>query len=397
MERTLFGYVAIPSTDFARAMSFYGRHLVRHNGVPFPMAYLEDSRGGVVGHLPVGGSRTGVRGSERANGMTHPAVGRFYARTTASAMRVMHRGLPFPAARARRVTRQRKLWVSVLTRTVVCCALAGVGAEAQARDTVSRLDHCEAGEVEVMLLGTMHFDGSGSDVVGRGMPDVLVQRRQVELDTVVARLGRWKPEQVAVEWPLSFAESTAVRYARYVAGTLAPSRNEVVQLGFRLARLLRHSAVYPIDAPMSIWNDSLEQLSLRRPDLVRRRDSLQAIIRRDAVRDGLLAPQRAVLDQLIELNSDSALRRGNSLAMFGSFLAAGERDNYAGPDLLSAWYARNVRMAHHLTRVQRVGVRRIMVIVGSGHVPALRAVLDESPFHCPVSPLPVLRAHPRAP
>jgi hypothetical protein len=77
--------------------------------------------------------------------------------------------------------------------------------------------------------------------------------------------------------------------------------------------------------------------------------------------------------------------------MFGSWLATGEGSNRGGPQLLARWYERNFYMAHNLTRVLRPGTRRMIVLVGSGHVPPLRNILDESPEFCPVSPLPFLR------
>jgi hypothetical protein len=76
--------------------------------------------------------------------------------------------------------------------------------------------------------------------------------------------------------------------------------------------------------------------------------------------------------------------------MFGGYLGAGEEGNYGGPQFLAKWYERNFNMAHNLTRIIGQGVRRILVIVGSGHVPPLRSILDEAPQFCPVSPLPLL-------
>lgn len=79
------------------------------------------------------------------------------------------------------------------------------------------------------------------------------------------------------------------------------------------------------------------------------------------------------------------------MATFGSFLFAGDGANYAGPQLLARWYERNFRMAHNLTRVLRPDTRRVLLLAGSGHVPPLRNIFDESPEFCPVSLLPFLR------
>ena len=52
---TPFTYVAIPCADFERAFAFYSAllqvPLQRHPNVPFPMAYVHEQCGRVVGHL----------------------------------------------------------------------------------------------------------------------------------------------------------------------------------------------------------------------------------------------------------------------------------------------------------------------------------------------------------
>ncbi len=119
---------------------------------------------------------------------------------------------------------------------------------------------CGPGEVQVMLLGVYHFAGSGTDAVQAPAEDVLSPGRQAELEELAARLARWAPEQVAVEWPFSFADSTTARYARYAASGTTDSRNEVAQIGFRLARRLGHATVHPIDHQINLGNDSIGTL-----------------------------------------------------------------------------------------------------------------------------------------
>jgi hypothetical protein len=251
---------------------------------------------------------------------------------------------------------------------------------------------CPSDAVQVMLLGTFHFQGSATDAVSGTPADVTTPRRQAELDELVTRLAHWEPQQVAVEWPYSFADSTTARYQRYLAGGGASaSQNEVVQVGFRLARLLGHPTVHPIDHQMPIGNDSLGALLERRPDL--RRHSERMI---QELRSATAARERAEVDlsmveRLLRVNEEEALRAGNSRAMFGSWIAAGEGENRGGPQLLARWYERNFYMAHNLTRVVRPETRRVLLLVGSGHVPALRNILDEAPGFCPVSPLATLR------
>ena len=96
----------------------------------------------------------------------------------------------------------------------------------------------------VLLLGTWHFANPGLDLHNTRSIDVLEAAAQEQIATLVERLARFAPDRVFVEWP---AELTDQRYAAWLADELPPSRNEVVQLGFRLARLQGHARVHGID------------------------------------------------------------------------------------------------------------------------------------------------------
>ena len=157
----------------------------------------------------------------------------------------------------------------------------------------------------------------------------------------------------------------------------------MVQIGFRFASLLGHNAVYPIDDDSYLdLNDSLKAIDQRRPEFKKTRDSIGAVLQKQA--DALNAWMRTttIREHLLRLNGEDALRSGNSLGMFGGYLQAGEDQNYGGPQFLAQWYARNFNMAHNLTRLLRPDVRRVLVIVGAGHVPPRRNLLDEAPQFC---------------
>ena len=97
---------------------------------------------------------------------------------------------------------------------------------------------------KVMIVGTFHLDNPGQDVFNVQVDDVLVAKRQAELAAIAKALARFEPTEVMVEWP---AAMTNERYASYRADKLPPSRNEVVQLGFRLAALRELERVRGID------------------------------------------------------------------------------------------------------------------------------------------------------
>jgi hypothetical protein len=252
-------------------------------------------------------------------------------------------------------------------------------------------DRCRPGEVQVMLLGTYHFANPGRDAVKQDIDDVLASHRQQEIEDLVQRLARWEPDQIAVEWPFSFADSTQARYERFRNGTLPPNRNEVVQVGFRLAAKLGHPSVHPIDHQMPIGNDSIAAVVKRRPEFQRAGDSLTRAMQARADSEAPLMRRTTIVEHLYLANTDDELHGRNSLGMFGTLLPVGEGQNYGGPQILAKWYERNIYMVHNIMRVLRPGTDRVLVIVGSGQVPPMRNVLDESPHFCPVSPLPYLR------
>jgi len=250
---------------------------------------------------------------------------------------------------------------------------------------------CEPSEVQVMLLGTYHFANPGLDAVKQQVDDVLAPERQRELAELVERLAAWHPEQVAVEWSASDSASLAARYARYRSGDLTPARNEVDQIGFRLAARLGLPSVEPIDIQMRLGNDSVGALLARRPDLKALSDRASARAQQESDSGAASFGAKRIVAQLHELNGDAALHAGNSRGMFAAMLPLGEGTNYGGPQVLARWYERNVDMVHLLYRSLRPGTRRVLVIVGAGHVPPMRNLLDEAPQFCPASPLPLLR------
>lgn len=292
----------------------------------------------------------------------------------------------------RKQKRFLRLVIATLTATGGCAApLRGPAPVAEHTVPTGFPATCDASDVHVMLLGTYHFDGSATDAVKQPTADPLTPARQAQLQELSERLARWRPQQIAVEWAASFADSTTAWYKRYQASGVTTSRNEVVQIGFRLARRLQHPTVYPVDYQMGIGNDSIEALYVRRPEFKALMEGRQAAEQRSADSSSEWHARATIVEQLRAANTNAGLHGGNSRAMFGSFLTAGEGANYGGPQLLARWYERNFRMAHNLTRALRPETKRILVIVGSGHVPPLRTIFDEAPGFCPVSPLPYLQ------
>ena len=249
---------------------------------------------------------------------------------------------------------------------------------------------CEPGEIEVLVLGTYHFANPGLDAIKMKTVDVFLPKRQREIVDLAKRLAAWKPDQIAIEWSWNSTDSTAARYARFKLDSL-DSRNEVAQIGFRVAKMLGHDAVYPIDQRVRYGNDSLDALVARRADLREHQQKELAAGQKEQAVEDEWREKTTIVQHLAAMNSEKALHGGNSAFTFGIFLPMGEGTNLGGPDLVAGWYQRNIYMTYRLLNVLKPGTKRVLLIVGAGHAAPLRNLLDEAPQFCPVSPLPLLR------
>jgi hypothetical protein len=65
-------------------------------------------------------------------------------------------------------------------------------------------------------------------------------------------------------------------------------------------------------------------------------------------------------------------------------------DQYAGADLLTSWYKRNLRMLTNIHRSLDDDDKRALLLVGSGHNKILWDFIDTSPLLCRIDPRPFL-------
>lgn len=250
---------------------------------------------------------------------------------------------------------------------------------------------CAAGQIEVMLLGTAHLANKSGDAYTVDVPDVLAPKLQAQLQDLTDRLATFAPQHVMVEWV--WGEETALAdslYSAYLAsGGQSSNRDEAVQVGFRLARQLGLEAVTPIDSYGPVDATPAREYAQAGGEIIHTMDYQRLVPERLLIDEDSLIRAVPLVDYYTWLNDDAALR-GNHFGMFAGLLGAGQDEAYPGPEVLERWYGRNLRMVHHILRTVRPGDERVFVVVGAGHVRAMRHVLDEAPHFCPVSPLPYL-------
>lgn len=223
----------------------------------------------------------------------------------------------------------------------------------------------------VMVVGTYHMANPGRDFHNVEAVDVLAPEKQAELERIVEALAKFEPTLVAVEWP---EEIVNERYAKYLRGELEPARNEVVQLGFRLAKRVGLDRVHGIDAdgnfpygPVQAWAEKHG----RAGELAAMSDAIGKYVAKVTE-----LQRESIAKALRYMNAPETVARDQGFYM--SFLTYGKGKEQPGADLLEAWAGRNYRICAQLLQSIRPGDRAI-VIYGAGHAYYLQRCARDAP------------------
>lgn len=259
---------------------------------------------------------------------------------------------------------------SAFTRSSFLFCIALAGAMSLAAD-MARAD-VQPAPVQVMVVGLFHLSNPGHDLHNMKVDDVLAPKRQAELAAITDALARFKPDKVAVEWPRELVDE---RFPKYVAGTLSPSRNEVVQLGFRLARTAHATGVYGVDVDGDFPYEAVKAYADVH-GLSSLLDAEGAKIDRQMAEQQRLLAEQGLSAALRRVNEPGLIAEGNTF--YRTALRMGSGNEQPGAELLVAWYRRNFLICANLLQLAKPG-DHIVVFYGSGHAYLLRQCVSETP------------------
>jgi hypothetical protein len=215
---------------------------------------------------------------------------------------------------------------------------------------------------------------------------------------VAKALAAFKPTHVMVEMQSEAPSFAVAEYQRFGPEMLAKDANEIVQIGYRTARVAGLKAVNGID----------EHPKAGEPDYYPydKVEETAAKFGQTAILDALNAPTVAVLksfeaDQkthsvgqmLLRIN-DPASINGDMDSYYG-MLAVGDKDQQTGADLNAGWYLRNAKIFGKLMQVAKPGAKipaRVLVVYGGGHGYWLRHFAGTVPGYRNVDVMPYLLA-----
>ena len=225
---------------------------------------------------------------------------------------------------------------------------------------------------EILVLGTYHMANPGRDVHNMAADDVLAPKRQQELTQLLEVLKRFRPTKIAIEASAGNAR-IARDYTEFLAGRYTLTRNENDQIGFRLAKELGHKTVHSVDVDGDFQFMRVSNYA-KANDKSARFDSIQASVAKRVKHQGDFLQTHTVLETLGAMNSDSAV--AEALAADMEFVYFGDLWEFAGPDLLTFWFQRNLRIYNRITALIESPADRILVIYGAGHLGPLRQIIS---------------------
>jgi hypothetical protein len=228
----------------------------------------------------------------------------------------------------------------------------------------------------ILVLGTVHFGGSSSDVFSPSVPDILSEKRQREVAELVAALKRYQPTKIAVESTPERIGKVNGEYQAYLKGEYTLKADEIDQIAYRLARELGHPRLYGVDSKLDMDFDGVMATAAK--------NGQQAMMDR-AMESGKAAVaeigqhlQSSTLEQFFRwFNSPEMLMANHRPYLY--IAQVGTAADPKGPEVLAGWYKRNLLIYGNLVRLIDSPSERILLLIGQGHAKLLSEYIAESP------------------
>lgn len=256
-----------------------------------------------------------------------------------------------------------KHFLSFLLLTFCCFALTSAAQE-NAKQT----------KPVVMILGTYHMGNPGLDLNNVKADDVRAEKRQKELAELMTVLKKFKPTKIAVEFTPGETKYLE-RYAQYLDGKYELAANEVDQIGFRLAKEMNHKQLYPIDRKGNFDFDKV--VASAKANGQEAQVNVMLDYGKAMTKKFEEMQKTATITELLrDMNDERKVEEMHTPYM--AMMRIGAGTDFAGADLVSDWYERNMKIYGNIARLADSPNERILVIIGAGHAKLLQQFVVES-------------------
>lgn len=234
-------------------------------------------------------------------------------------------------------------------------------------------------KVNIILIGTMHFNNPGKDAAKSEEINILNPERQNDLEKITQKINKnYRPSKVFVEYPAKNQDDLDRLYKLYNHGkayyqndTLTKAwqkryyeEGEIFQFGFRLAKKAGNSKVYAMDYPADMRFDLFQQKANEMKTLPE--NAFQEEMKKSTLASRRCFSQNNLADILKCFNKPEELQR-NKAVYISLFNRLNKAPDFYGSDLVAGWYRRNLIMYSNVQNAVSDDDENIVIIVGQGH------------------------------
>lgn len=259
---------------------------------------------------------------------------------------------------------------------LICCLLIFAAQNALFAQT------SQPKRIKILILGTFHF-GETNDANKTAFPDLMTDKRQKEIAGIVESLVKFEPNKIFVENEATQQKLWKQILSDYKKGVLKEQpRNEIFQIGVRLADKLRENQIYCIDDQTNQLDYSKIQefeekhKDDKSPELNSEFFNLAYPFKRENP-----APKLAdvsLRDYLLFLNSpDQMLRSSYDYTHYA--IGDGIGGDYTGTNLTATWYKRNLYIFTNILRKTSKQDKAYLLLIGAGHAYILKHLFESNP------------------
>ena len=231
-------------------------------------------------------------------------------------------------------------------------------------------------KIKIVLVGSLHFTPSSSDVYKNNAVNINSAKRQAEVAEVISKLAAFKPNQICIEWPYTEQLEMDSIYTAFLKGNYKLKDNERDQLAMNLGKKLQLKNLTAVNRYGNFDNDTVINYAIKK--------NQQAITEQLAIVGKSVMAEfnnklatLSIKESLIYLNNKRALEL--NLGFYLKYYALiGKGEDYVGSKLVADWYATNINIYTNILRAVKPTDKAIVVVYGQGHIPILKHLFENN-------------------
>ncbi len=229
----------------------------------------------------------------------------------------------------------------------------------------------QAKKKQLLIMGTFHFANPGHDVAQVNTFDVMSAKSQGELEHIANKIKAWNPNKIFVEWSYKDQAALDKFYSHNSDSLIKANPDERVQVALRIAKKLKHPALYAVDYnetlfPYAMMLQSMETAGQK--DLIKKNEE---IMKAYETAENKKIASYGITQLLLEHNTPQEDK--DNIGWYITIAnRAGKGTDFTGANLVSEWYRRNLYIYSILQKLTETGDDKVMLIMGAGHTALLR-------------------------